>query len=123
MGARLLYKQKKTMSRIAHLHIGRNKYNYEDKCWEEVDPVVTRNNGHAMTLICDLNGGYLDYTLYSGWSSCGTCFALTNLAVDLPVHQSHPEQTKKEFTQELVDRINATNLYRVVKQVEKVTFK
>ena len=29
----------------------------------------------------------------------------------------------EEFVQELVDRINATNLYRVVKQVEKVTFK
>ena len=32
------------------------------------------------------------------------------------------EQTKEEFVQELVDLINATNLYRVVRQVEKVTF-
>jgi len=75
------------------------------------------------TLICTLEGGHLDYTLYSGWSSSGTRFALTNMAVDLPVHKAHPEQTEEEFVQELVDRINATNLYRVVKQVEKVTFK
>ena len=111
------------MSRIAHLHIGENKYNYQDKCWEEVDPVLIKKRRHAMTLICDLNGGHLDYTLYSGWSSSGTYHALTNMSVDLPVYKSHPEQTKEEFVQELVDRINATNLYRVVRQVEKVTFK
>lgn len=111
------------MSRIAHLHIGENNYNYENKCWEEVDPVLIKKRGHAMTLLCDLKGGCLDYTLYSGWSSSGTCFALTNMSVDLPVHKSHPEQTKGEFVKDLVDRINATNLYRVVRIVEKVTFK
>tara|TARA_R110002051_G_scaffold11327_1_gene41357 strand:- start:1480 stop:1818 length:339 start_codon:yes stop_codon:yes gene_type:complete len=112
------------MSKIAHFHIGENKYDYENKCWEQVDPVVTIYRSECLTLICTLlEGGHLDYTLYSGWSSSGTRFALTNLPVDLPVYKSHPEQTEEEFVQELVDRINETNLYRVVKQVEKVTFK
>ena len=103
------------MSRIAHLHIGRNKYDYDNKCWKP-----TPHN--KMTLICSLKQGHLDYTLFSGWSSSGTCHALTNLAVDLPVYKSRPDQTKHEFVQTLVRRINAANLYTVVRQVEKVTF-
>ena len=110
------------MSKIAHFQIGKNRYNYDDKCWEEVDPIVSIYRSECLTLICSLNNGHIEYVLYSGWSSSGTRFALTNLPVELPVHKSHPEQTKEEFVQELVDRINATNLYRVVKQVEKVTF-
>ena len=111
------------MSKIAHFQLGKNQYNHQDQCWEEVDPVVTIFRSHCLTLICNLEGGHLNYILYGGWSSSGTPYALTHLPVELPVHKSHPEQTEEEFVQELVDLINATNLYRVVKQVEKVTFK
>tara|TARA_R110000824_G_scaffold198066_4_gene382037 strand:+ start:2791 stop:3108 length:318 start_codon:yes stop_codon:yes gene_type:complete len=105
------------MSKIAHLHIGENKYDYNNKCF------VPDNRGE-MTLICTLDGGSLDYRLRSGWTSSGTGLALSNMGtVDFPVYKAHPEQTKEEFVQELVDRINACNLYTVVRQVEKVTFK
>ena len=106
------------MSKIAHLHIGENKYDYDNKCFVPDDS----RRANRMTLIGTLKGGSIDYILYKGWTSSGTGFALSNLSVDLPVYKSHPEQTKEEFVQELVDRINATNLYRVVRQVEKVTF-
>lgn len=103
------------MSKIAHLHIGENKYDSDNKRW-------LPTNHNKMTLICTLDGGSLGYILYSGWSSSGTPFALTNMAVDLPVYKAHPYQTEEEFVQELVDRINVSNLYRVVRQVGKVIF-
>ena len=107
------------MSKIAHLHIGENKYDFDNKCFVPDDS----RRANRTTLICTLKGGSIDYILYRGWSSSGTGLALSNMGtVDFPVYKSHPEQTKEEFVQELVDRINATNLYRVVRQVEKVTF-
>lgn len=106
------------MSKIAHLHIGENKYDYDNKCF-----VPDEGRRNRMTLICTLDGGSIDYILYSGWTSSGTGFALSNMGtVEFPVYKAYPEQTKEEFVQELVDRINASNLYRVVRQVGKVTF-
>ena len=98
--------------KIAHLHL--------------IDSLKNKK-----TLSVRLVGGFLDYSLYGGWSSSGTPFALSNLgSITLPVSPelwswSWPDGAKvsKElFVEMLIEMINDETTYNVVRNVKPVEF-
>ena len=75
------------------------------------------------TLVCRLTDeGSLKYIHYGGWGSSGMGYSLSNLQCDLPLEKLFDEQTKGEFVEWLIDIINNQSVYRVDKEVQKVTF-
>ena len=90
--------------KIAHLHL----LDYMD---------------NKKTLVCRLTDeGSLKYIHYGGWGSSGMGYSLSNLQCDLPLEKLFDEQTKGEFVEWLIDIINNQSVYRVDKEVQKVTF-
>ena len=90
--------------KIAHLHL----LDYMD---------------NKKTLVCRLTDeGSLKYIHYGGWGSSGMGYSLSNLQCDLPLEKLFDEQTKGEFVEWLIDIVNNQSVYRVDKEVQKVTF-
>ena len=78
--------------------------------------------GNSLTLICNLVEGSIKYTLYSGHSSSGTPFSLSNLQCTLPVEKISESETKEQFVQRIKDTINNKSVCRVVNEVQQVIF-
>ena len=75
------------------------------------------------TLVCRLTDeGSLKYIHYGGWGSSGMGYSLSNLQCDLPLQKKYDSQTKDEFVEWLIDIVNNQSVYRVEKEVRKVTF-
>ena len=90
--------------KIAHLHL----LDYMD---------------NKKTLVCRLTDeGSLKYIHYGGWGSSGMGYSLSNLQCDLPLQKKYDSQTKDEFVEWLIDIVNNQSVYRVDKEVQKVTF-
>ena len=101
--------------KIAHLHIA-NTGPYEDKIEDK------------KTLVAQVKNGYIDYTLWGGWTSDGTLFALSNLGCrnsrewnpPLPVTTTY--KTKEEFVSYLINVIHDETFYTVIDEVKPVAF-
>lgn len=80
------------------------------------------SRGNKRSLVCYLKNGSISYSFYSGWSSSGISFALSNMQVGyrhgntLPVENLSGE-TKEQFTNRVIDIINNDSVERVVKEV------
>jgi hypothetical protein len=74
------------------------------------------------TLVCRLDEGAINYIYYRSHTSGGTPLALSNLQCDLPIEKLNDAETKREFTERLVDVINVQSVRQVVNQVEEVSF-
>ena len=90
--------------KIAHLHLLDGFDNKKTLVWRLTDE------------------GSLKYIHYGGWGSSGMGFSLSNLQCDLPLEKLFDEQTKGEFVEWLIDIINNQSVYKVDKEVQKVTF-
>jgi len=78
--------------------------------------------GYLSTLICFLDEGNIKYTLYTGTNSSGTREALSNLQCNLPLEQTHPNETQEQFVNRIINIINTQSVRRVIHQVKKVSF-
>ena len=105
--------------KIAHLHIAR---------------VLTLNGKEETrdksTLVAQVKDGYIDYTLWGGWTSDGTRFSLANLGTrdgrkwgwTPPLPVTSKGKTKEEFVKELIGIINDETFYTVLDEVKPVSF-
>ena len=74
--------------------------------------------GNPKTLICRLEEGAVNYTMYGGHGSSGTGFSLSNLQCTLPIEKLSKKETKEEFVKRIVKVINYESVCRVIKQVD-----
>ena len=78
--------------------------------------------GNPQTLICNLVDGSIKYSYFTGWTSSGIPLALSNMQIGyryrntLPV-DNLPGETKKQFTNRVIDMINSDSVVSVVKEV------
>ena len=78
--------------------------------------------GNKKSLVCYLKNGSISYSFYTGWSSSGIPLALSNMQIGyryrntLPV-ENLPGETKKQFTNRVIDMINSDSVVSVVKEV------
>lgn len=78
--------------------------------------------GNPETLVCRLEGGAINYIYYRSHTSGGMPLALSNLQCDLPIEKLNDAETKRQFTDRLVDIINVQSVKRVVNEVQEVSF-
>jgi len=103
--------------KIAHLHIAR---------------VLTLNGKEEIrdksTLVAHVKNGYINYTMWGGWTSDGTLFSLANLGTrnsrewNPPLPVTTKEKTKEAFVKELINTINDETFYTVLDEVKPVAF-
>ena len=74
------------------------------------------------TLVCRLDEGAIDYIYYRGHTSGGTPLALSNLQCNLPIEKLNDAETKRMFTDRLVNVINVQSVMKVVNEVKEVSF-
>ena len=74
------------------------------------------------TLVCRLDNGAINYIYYSSHTCGGTPLALSNLQCDLPIEKLNDTETKRQFTDRLVDVINVQSVAKVVNEVQEVSF-
>lgn len=89
--------------KLTHLHL--------------VDPF-----GNPATLICNLVEGSIGYVFYSGHSSGGTPYSLSNLQCTLPVDKISETETKDQFAKRVKDIIRDKSVYYVVNEIKEVVF-
>ncbi len=78
--------------------------------------------GNLSTLICFLDEGNIKYSLYSGINSSGSSQSLSNLQCNLPLEQTHSNESQEQFVNRIINTINTKSVRTVIHQVKKVSF-